>query len=137
MAISLGRRSPGVSSDLPGSHHGSGQSAPHRPDPKAPTAKLLPYLVLLPVGFAEPGRSPGLLVSSYLAVSPLPRRYETGVAVYFLWHFPYSDDRAVGVTHHHALWSPDFPPSQVPRPMSPWTAGARAVIPPTTKPPSS
>src|SRR5271166_5803212 len=37
-----------------------------------PTA-LLPYLVLLPMGFAEPGRSPGLLVSSYLAVSPLPR----------------------------------------------------------------
>jgi len=34
---------------------------------------LLPYLVLLPVGFTEPGRSPGLLVSSYLTVSPLPR----------------------------------------------------------------
>ncbi len=34
---------------------------------------LLPYLVLLPMGFAEPSRSPGLLVSSYLAVSPLPR----------------------------------------------------------------
>src|SRR5205807_674972 len=26
----------------------------------------------LPVGFAEPGRSPALLVSFYLAVSPLP-----------------------------------------------------------------
>jgi len=36
-------------------------------------AALLPYLVLLPVGFAEPGRSPDLLVSSYLTVSPLPR----------------------------------------------------------------
>src|SRR5262249_34046836 len=40
----------------------------------ARSAALPPYLVLLPVGFAEPGRSPGLLVSSYLAVSPLPRR---------------------------------------------------------------
>ena len=33
-----------------------------------------PYLALLQVGFAEPDRSPGLLVSSYLTVSPLPRR---------------------------------------------------------------
>jgi hypothetical protein len=29
-------------------------------------------LVLLQMGFTEPGRSPGLLVSSYLTVSPLP-----------------------------------------------------------------
>ncbi len=53
---------------------------------------LLPYLVLLPVGFAEPDRSPGLLVSSYLTVSPLPRRggrSPAAVAVCFLWHFPY------------------------------------------------
>jgi len=46
------------------------------------------------VGFAEPGRSPGLLVSSYLTVSPLPRS-RPGVsragseAVYSLLHFPY------------------------------------------------
>src|SRR4051812_43894957 len=45
--------------------------APPHPIPIRPA--LLPYLVLLPVGFAEPGRSPGLLVSSYLTVSPLPR----------------------------------------------------------------
>ncbi len=32
-----------------------------------------PCLTLLPVGFTEPSRSPGLLVSSYLTVSPLPR----------------------------------------------------------------
>ena len=31
-----------------------------------------PCLVLLPVGFTEPGRSPGLLVRSYRTVSPLP-----------------------------------------------------------------
>ena len=40
--------------------------------PSCPAALLL-YLVLLPVGFAEPGPSPDLLVSSYLTVSPLPR----------------------------------------------------------------
>ena len=42
------------------------------------------------MGFAEPSRSPGLLVSSYLAVSPLPRpRGAAAEAVCFLWHFPY------------------------------------------------
>src|SRR3954464_6433647 len=42
-------------------------------------------------------------------------------AVYSLWHFPYpSHSRevvlTVGVTHHRALWSPDFPPRHAPRP---------------------
>src|SRR5699024_9083736 len=43
------------------------------------------FLVLLRVGFAEPHRSPGALVVSYTAVSPLPglRR-----AVCSLWHCP-------------------------------------------------
>jgi hypothetical protein len=49
---------------------------------------MLPYLALLPMGFTEPGRSPDLLVSSYLTVSPLPRG-SLRVAVCFLWHFPY------------------------------------------------
>jgi hypothetical protein len=51
----------------------------------------------------------------------LPRRFtltEAGrrpaSAVCFLWHFPYPTNRAVGVTHHRALRSPDFPPPQVP-----------------------
>src|SRR6266542_2374999 len=56
-----------------------------RPYPRAPrgprftrapgvtrSAGSLSYLVLLRVGFAEPARSPGLLVSTYLTVSPLP-----------------------------------------------------------------
>src|SRR5947209_18516155 len=57
----------------------------------ARASMLPPYLVLLPVGFTEPGRSPGLLVSSYLTVSPLPRPpFGKAVeAVYFLWHCPY------------------------------------------------
>ena len=83
MIIYLGRRLPGASSDLPGSHDGSGRSVSggrcERSAWVGPVAlrrtvsALPPYLVLLPMGFAEPGRSPGLLVSSYLAVSPLPR----------------------------------------------------------------
>ena len=69
MTIFLGRRLPDASSDLPGSRWRAGPTrAPAR------SRMLLPYLVLLPVGFAEPGRSPVLLVSSYLAVSPLPPR---------------------------------------------------------------
>jgi hypothetical protein len=39
------------------------------------------------VGFTEPGRSPGLLVSSYLTVSPLPPELPPE-AVSFLLHFP-------------------------------------------------
>jgi hypothetical protein len=81
MIIYLGRRLPDASSDLPGSRDGSGRSVGggrwgtgglNRLVPSRPFA-LPPYLVLLPMGFTEPGRSPGLLVSSYLAVSPLPR----------------------------------------------------------------
>ena len=83
MTISLGRRLPGASSDLPGSRHGSGRSAGVNRAARAKLAPMPPYLVLLPVGFAEPGRSPGLLVSSYLAVSPLPRATETAEAVCF------------------------------------------------------
>src|SRR5205814_9098465 len=37
-----------------------------------PAARSLSYLALLRVGFTEPIRSPGPLVSSYLTVSPLP-----------------------------------------------------------------
>jgi hypothetical protein len=63
------------------------------------------------VGFTEPGRSPGLLVSSYLTVSPLPDKSEDlpggllSVALSLA-------SRPVGVTHHCVLWSPDFPPAR-------------------------
>ena len=49
-------------------------------------------LALLPMGFTEPGRSPGLLVSSYLTVSPLPTKHAPW-AVCFLWHFPWPHGR--------------------------------------------
>src|SRR5438132_14009451 len=92
------------------------ESRTGRAGPRATTRgspPLLPYLVLLPVGFAEPGRSPGLLVSSYLAVSPLPRRTSPPWRFVFCGTFP-TRNRAVGVTHHRALRSPDFPPRQTP-----------------------
>ena len=49
-------------------------------------------LALLPMGFAEPDRSPGLLVSSYLTVSPLPTG-RTSPAVCSLWHCPWPRGR--------------------------------------------
>ncbi len=52
---------------------------------------LLPYSVLLRVGFAELPALPPALVSSYLTVSPLPRRRPG--AVCFLWHFPWDCSR--------------------------------------------
>ena len=79
VVISLGRRLPVASSDRPGGHGG-----PDQPD-KAPC------LILLPVGFTKPGRSPDLLVRSYRTVSPLPPGTPEGPrsAVCSLWHFPY------------------------------------------------
>ena len=47
--------------------------------------KPVRLLALLQVGFTEPSRSPGTLVVSYTAVSPLPR---SRGAVCFLWHCP-------------------------------------------------
>jgi hypothetical protein len=54
---------------------------------REPACRL--FLVLLRVGFTEPLRSPGTLVVSYTAVSPLPPRRRTdAAAVCFLWHCP-------------------------------------------------
>src|SRR5918992_815108 len=53
--------------------------------PEGGRATQIPCLALLRTGFAEPRRSPGALVSSYLTVSPLPGRNR---AVCFLWHCP-------------------------------------------------
>src|SRR5690606_16566071 len=36
--------------------------------------------------------------------------------------------RTVGVTHHRALWSPDFPPRRVARPRRTETKAAAAII---------
>jgi hypothetical protein len=129
MIIYLGRRLPGASSDLPEGRNGPGRSVCILPalrcgEPLRITgsAALPPYLVLLPMGFTEPGRSPGLLVSSYLAVSPLPRPRRKHPSRGGLFSVALSlsgaasvkkQPQTVGVTHHRALWSPDFPPRHV------------------------
>ena len=80
-------------------------------------------LILLRVGFTEPPQSPGVLVVSYTTVSPLPpigqdqhpRPRGGGL-------FSVALSRGlprVGVTHHPALWSPDFPRPPRRRPRSP------------------
>ena len=77
------------------------------------------------MGFTKPDRSPCLLVSSYLTVSPLPRTGWCVTAVCFLLALSLAL-RPVGVTDHPALRSPDFPP----------TPNAPATIQPTWKPQS-
>jgi hypothetical protein len=65
-----------------------------------------PCMTLLRVGFAEPPGSPRALVVSYTTVSPLPSAEAPGglLSVALSRGSP-----RVGVTHHLALWSPDFP----------------------------
>ena len=70
--IPLGRRLLPSSSNLPGSRNGAGRS-------------ILPYLVLLRMGFALPAHVAVAAVRSYRTFSPLP---PFPGAVHFLWHFP-------------------------------------------------
>jgi len=72
MIIPLGQQLPVASSDT-------------TRERRAGRPQMFSYLVLLRMGFTKLSRSPGKLVSSYLAFSPLPR---PSGAVYFLWHFP-------------------------------------------------
>ena len=77
--IHLGLPLPAGSSGLPA---GIGRATLDRLRSAPYPARLL---ALLQVGFTEPSRSPGTLVVSYTAVSPLPR---SRGAVCFLWHCP-------------------------------------------------
>ena len=97
-AIPLQRALPLASSGLPGG----------TPASRDGRAALTSCLALLRTGFAEPRRSPGALVSSYLTVSPLPQPIEPSRGGLFsvalstgrpAWDFP----------QRPALWSPDFP----------------------------
>ena len=93
-------------------------------------------LVLLRVGFAEPPQSPGVLVVSCTTVSPLP----TVVGGLFSVALSRGSPR-VGVTHHPALWSPDFPQQPRGAPRSPGrlvqTSSVRRVPGWTAQPPGS
>jgi len=99
-AIHLRRTLPCASSGLPRS---SGEQPSNAP-----------CLALLPVGFAEPHRSPGALVVSCTTVSPLPRLSgpgPSGRGGLFSVALSRGSPR-VGVTHHRALRSPDVPRRQ-------------------------
>jgi hypothetical protein len=118
--ISLGPQSPVASSSLPGGWYGAGRPAPFV------TERTPSCLALLRMGFAEPDRSPGLLVSSYLTVSPLPPG-SPPEAVCFLLHFPWPRGRwALPTTL--ALRSPDFPPAALPRPAAARSAPVTAPL---------
>jgi len=82
------------SADKPGSvvdNHSSGTTVTDglkQPTRKRPRARhMLPYLVLLRMGFTLPRSVTTRAVRSYRTISPLPSRSR---AVYFLWHFPWA-----------------------------------------------
>src|SRR5207302_7431870 len=98
---------------------------PHRCVSPGPIA---PCLALLRVGFAEPDRSPGPLVSSYLTVSPLPPR-PRGPRRRSVLCGTFRRSPCLGVTQHPALRSPDFP-RPGPGPKASRAAAARPAPPP-------
>jgi len=93
---------PATSSSPPGEQ-------PGRVAQSLPIGRTLSCSALLPMGFTKPSRSPGLLVSSYLTVSPLPAGEPAGGLFSVALSLA---SRLVGVTHHRTLRSPDFPPAE-------------------------
>ncbi len=110
--IHLGPPLPAASCGLPGSSGGPPSNAP--------------CLTLLRVGFAEPHGSPRTLVVSYTTVSPLPDAAEAVPGGLLSVALSRGSPR-VGVTHHPALWSPDFPRRRIRRRCA---AAARPARPP-------
>ncbi len=114
-AIPLGTPLPAPSSRRPLAGRADGSGLPGSSGGQPSGA---PCLALLRVGFTEPRRSPGALVVSYTTVSPLP--LPAGAARGGLFSVALSrGSPRVGVTHHPALWSPDFPRRAIPRPTRP------------------
>ena len=108
--IPLGRRLLRSSSDLPGSRNGAGSSVFYARD-GLPPARLLPYLVLLRMGFALPACVTAAAVRSYRTFSPLPDPYGNWRYI-FCGTFRKTRFERVppAVSRHAALWRPDFPP---------------------------
>ncbi len=96
--IYLEPRLPPVSSSLPGLE----RYGPYR----ARRSGTRACLTLLPVGVAWPAMSPRPPVVSYTTFSPSPTLCVG--CLLFCGPFP-SGFPDLGVTQHHALWSPDFP----------------------------
>jgi len=120
--IHLGSTLPPTSCGLPAGLGGQPSNAC-----AAPASRRL--LTLLRVGFTEPPQSPAALVVSYTTVSPLPPGEPDGGL--FSVALSRGSPR-VGVTHHPALWSPDFPRRRVspsPRPPGQLARGSRVPTP--------
>jgi hypothetical protein len=101
------------SADKPGSvldNHSSGTPVTgglKQPTRKRPRARhMLPYLVLLQVGFTVPRSVATRAVRSYRTISPLPSE-EGGIFSVALS----VGSRPPGVTWHPSRRSPDFPPN--------------------------
>ncbi len=87
-------------------------------EPRTGRPRTLPYLALLRMGFTELPASPPELVSSYLTLSPLPRRscrVATAKPGGLLSVALSLGSPPVPVRDHPALWSPDFPPARLRR----------------------
>src|SRR5947199_9829529 len=76
------------------------------PEVKRSGQLLLPYLVLLRVGFSLPAE----LLPPRCALTAPFHPYPVSGAVYFLWHFPSGPKTRPAVSRHAALWRPDLPP---------------------------
>jgi len=108
MAIPLGRPSPSASCDRPERRREGLPGIPANGD------ACRSYLVLLPVGFSLPPPLPAARCALTAPFHPcLPHRPiedSAGLAVCFLWHFPWGRPRRA-LPGTVPPWSPDFPPS--------------------------
>ncbi len=105
MAIPLGRPLPGASCDRPERRREGPPGIP------GIAPRCLPLLLgLAPGGVCRAAAVAGGAVRPYRTVSPLPpvRYAGTGLAVYFLWHFPWGRPRRA-LPGTAPPWSPDFP----------------------------
>ncbi len=119
MTISLGRQLPGASSDLPGSRERVGLT---RGSVRLLELSTAPLFGLAPDGVyrARSVTRPAgeLLPHRFTLTAPTPKKGRGGGFLSVALSLPDpSPDRAVGVTHHRALRSPDFPPRDGPGPL--------------------
>ena len=76
-------------------------------------ASCRPYSVLLPVGFALPPALPPPRCALTAPFHPYRGNTLRAAAVCSLWHFPWTHARRT-LSGTVCLWSPDFPPRQIP-----------------------